>query len=294
MGFDFGRVLTAVATGGISEIVRPGLEAPGDAADAQVAAGRDALAFGAEQTGPFRDIGIAAGEQLPGAQFAGFDRDPSRVLDNPLFKALMEQQNQDLINQQGALGRGGSGETNDLLTQNLLKTGANFQQQDFQNQLVENQQQFGQLFDQTRLGANVATNQATSGQNIIQGIGNAEAAGITGKANAINNIIGQGIGLGAAALTGGASLPFTGGGGGVSTGGQSFSDVRLKENIKYSHSENGINVYTWDWAKDALDLVDGQDTKGPLAQELKETHPDAVTIDLSGFYKVNNEVLAWH
>ena len=243
-----------------------------EAAELQVASGERALDFGAEQVAPFRDIGVNAAEQLPAAQFGGFDRDPGRVLNNPLFQALSQQQNQQLINQQGALGRGGSGETNDLLTQNVLRLGSQFQQQDFQNQLAENQQQFGQLFDQTRLGANAASQQATSGQNIIQGIGNAQAAGSVAQSNALNNLIGQGAGLGALA----------------------FSDVRLKENIQYSHTANGINIYTWSWTNDSLDLVGDQIAIGPLAQEVKETHSEAVTIDESGFYKVDNEALAWH
>jgi hypothetical protein len=222
MGFSFGRLALGLATGGLSEVIPAvsgvlGGDAAEEAARIQAAAGERALTFGEEQVAPFRDIGIAAGEQLPGAQFQGFQDDPGRVLNNPLFKALAGQQEQRLINQQAALGRGGSGETNDLLTKNLLLLGRDFQQQDFQNQLAENQTQFGQLFDQTRLGANVSTQQATSGQNIIQGIGDVQAAGEIGKSNVLNNLIEQGIGIGTAVLTGGKSLPFipVGGGGGI-------------------------------------------------------------------------------
>ena len=272
MGFSFSDALGGGLLSGFDGVTDAlGLNAGSDAAKQQAKAGTKALRFGAEQTAPFRELGLTASEQLGGAQFGGFDRDPGRVLNNPLFQALSEQQNQQLINQQGALGRGGSGETNDLLTQNVLRLGSQFQQQDFQNQLAENQQQFGQLFDQTRLGANAASQQATSGQNIIQGIGNAQAAGIVGDANARTNLIGQGAGIAAM-----------------------FSDVRLKDNIQYSHTDNGINIYTWDWTDDSLSLVGDQVTIGPLAQEVKETHPEAVTIDSSGFYKVDNEVLAWH
>lgn len=257
-----------------------GTKAPKDAARAQERSGREALAFGAEQVAPFRDLGITAAEQLPGAQFQpqfeGFNRDPNIVLNNPLFQALAGQQEQRLINQQGALGRGGSGETNDLLTQNLLQLGNQFQQQDFQtqqqefqNRLTENQQLFGQLFNQTALGGNVAVGQATSGQDIIQGIGNARSAGIIGKQNAINNVIGQGAGL-------------------------AFSDVRLKDNIEYVETVNGVNLYTWDWTEKGKQLAGDQQTYGPLAQELIEDHPDAVTVDDAGYMRVNLEVIQWH
>ena len=162
----------------------------------QGAAGERALQFSAEQVAPFRDLGISAAGQLPGAQFTGLDRDPNRVLNNPLFAALQKRQEQSLINQQGALGRGGSGETNDLLMQNLLQLGNQFQQQDFNTQLAENSQRYNQLFDQMRMGANVSVQQATQGGDIMQGIGNAQSAGTIGIANsqtAAGNRLLQGI-----------------------------------------------------------------------------------------------------
>lgn len=197
-------------------------DAAREAARIQTGKGEEAIARIDEQIGPFRDFGITAGNQLGGAvlgqdalqggtPFGGFsvepniNMDPNRVLNNPLFKALAQQQEQRLINQRGALGVGGSGGTSDMLQQNILSLGTQFQdrdinqqrqqfqdqlgfeqqgfqntfqteQQNFQNQLAANQTRFGQLFDQTRLGSNAATNQATSGSNIIQGIGNAQSA----------------------------------------------------------------------------------------------------------------------
>lgn len=76
---------------------------------------------------------------LPSTQQFTADTDPNRVLNNPFFQALQEQQSQGLINQQAALGRGGSGETNDLLTQNLLLLGNEFQQQD----IAQQEREFG-------------------------------------------------------------------------------------------------------------------------------------------------------
>ena len=163
-------------------------DAARESARIQTGKGEEAIARIDEQIGPFAGFGIAAGHQLGGAVLgqdveSNINMDPNRVLNNPLFKALAQQQEQRLINQRGALGLGGSGGTNDMLQQNILRLGTHFQdrdinqqQQNFQNQLTTNQTRFNQLFDQTRLGANAATQQATSGANIIQGIGNAQSA----------------------------------------------------------------------------------------------------------------------
>ena len=286
-----------------------GTDFAGEAADRQERSGREAVAFGAEQIGPFRDIGIAAGEQLAGAQFQpgfeGFNRDPSRILNNPLFQALAKQQEQRLINQQGALGRGGSGETNDLLTQNLMLLGQDFQQQDianqqteFQNRLSENQLRFGQLFDQTRLGANAASQQATSGQNIIQGMGNAQAAGLIGRQNNISGFFDNAIAVGGM-LLGGAGGAGAGAGGipaGLGSGGgamSSFSDVRLKDNIRYEETIDGFDFYSWSWNDEAKELVGDQVPYGVLAQDIRESVPYAVTSS-DGYLQVDYEALACH
>lgn len=237
MGFDFGDLLDPfdlIDTGGsLSPNSLLGISGPRDAAAAQVASGERALEFGAEQVKPFRDLGIEGAELLSpflaGEQpsFEGFQTDPSRVLNNPLFQALASDQEQRLINQNAALGLGGSGGTRSDLNRNLLLLGNQFQQQDignqqqeFQNRLSANQNRFSQLFDVSRLGANASTQQATTGAGIIQGIGNAQSAGIIGQQNAISGLVGQ---LGGAATGGflgstGALGPGIGAGGGALLG----------------------------------------------------------------------------
>lgn len=67
------------------------------------------------------------------------------------------------------------------------------------------------------------------------------------------------------------------------------SDVRLKENIKaHSTTPNGLNVYTWDWNDEAhaLGLSDVPGF-GVLAQEVQETHPEAVIEGTHGYLMVN-------
>ena len=70
------------------------------------------------------------------------------------------------------------------------------------------------------------------------------------------------------------------------------SDERLKENIKpIGKSENGHNLYTWDWNDKAKELGVNTPTIGVLAQEVKKYMPEAVITDENGYYMVNYGVL---
>lgn len=66
----------------------------------------------------------------------------------------------------------------------------------------------------------------------------------------------------------------------------SFSDKRLKKNIKYIGTEAGHKIYTWDWTKRGEEIAGKQPTRGVIAQEVMKTHPDAVTKDPSTGYLV--------
>ena len=71
-----------------------------------------------------------------------------------------------------------------------------------------------------------------------------------------------------------------------------LSDERLKENIKpIGKSENGHNLYTWDWNDKAKELGVNDPTTGVIAQEVKKYMPEAVIEDENGYYKVNYGVL---
>ena len=71
-----------------------------------------------------------------------------------------------------------------------------------------------------------------------------------------------------------------------------WSDERLKENIKpIGKSENGHNLYTWDWNDKAKELGVNTSTIGVIAQEVKKYMPKAVIQDANGYYKVNYGVL---
>jgi len=78
------------------------------------------------------------------------------VLDNPFFQALAQEQDQRLINQSAALGKAGSGGTNDALIRQQLLLGNEFQQQERGNR----QQDIKNLFGLVQGGQNAAVGQA--------------------------------------------------------------------------------------------------------------------------------------
>ena len=63
-----------------------------------------------------------------------------------------------------------------------------------------------------------------------------------------------------------------------------FSDARLKENIEHVEQIDGINMYTWDW-KDAA--LSSPMSYGVIAQEVAETHPEAVMTGDHGYMMVD-------
>lgn len=69
--------------------------------------------------------------------------------------------------------------------------------------------------------------------------------------------------------------------------GSFFSDSSLKEDIKHVGKENGHNIYTWKWNKEANKLGLVGNSKGVIAQEVMKTNPEAVIMDKNGYYKVN-------
>ena len=64
-----------------------------------------------------------------------------------------------------------------------------------------------------------------------------------------------------------------------------MSDVRLKENIKHVENIDGVNMYEWDWRDDAP--VKGNMQYGVIAQEVAETHPEAVVTGDHGYMMVD-------
>jgi len=78
---------------------------------------------------------------------------------------------------------------------------------------------------------------------------------------------------------------------GVSVAGQAAaaaaaaSDIRLKKNIVYSHTENGHKIYEFEYKNEP-----NVKYSGVMAQEVLETNPSAV-IEEDGYYKVHYDML---
>ena len=85
----------------------------------------------------------------------------------------------------------------------------------------------------------------------------------------------------------GSALGGTGGafGGGIDY--STFSDSRLKTNIRKIGEQGPYNIYQWDWTKEGQELAGDAPTTGVIAQEVMATNPDAVFMDDSGYYKVD-------
>lgn len=73
------------------------------------------------------------------------------------------------------------------------------------------------------------------------------------------------------------------------------SDIRLKEDIQlFDTLPSGVNIYTWRWNEEGKRIgADRYPGFGVLAQEIQETHPDAVSTGDHGYLMVNyRKVLA--
>ena len=66
----------------------------------------------------------------------------------------------------------------------------------------------------------------------------------------------------------------------------SFSDLRLKTNVRFMGTDNGFNVYKWDWNDEGRKLGLEGESVGVLAHEIYEQHPDAVGLK-DGFLTVD-------
>jgi hypothetical protein len=156
---------------------------------------------------PFREAGAGEIDNL-----MDLIRDPNKqrefIENNPFFSALAEKSKTDILNNQSAKGKVGSGGTPEALQNSYLLLG---------NDLL--QQSIGNRFNIATMGANAAAGQATATQQTAANVGNAyqnagnaisdlatqagnaKAAGMVGAANARtdawNNIIKTGISIAA-------------------------------------------------------------------------------------------------
>jgi len=77
--------------------------------------------------------------------------------------------------------------------------------------------------------------------------------------------------------------------GALITGIFGLSDLRLKDDVRlFDTMPNGVKIYTWAWNEEAKRIgADSIPGFGVIAQEIQETHPDAVIVGDDGYLRVN-------
>jgi hypothetical protein len=119
--------------------------------------------------------------------------------------------------------------------------------------------------------AGLGGNQAAIAE-LTRGIGETRAQGMVGaaqaKATGTQNAMGTLLGLGQMAA-------------------MAFSDMRLKDNIRYIGDRNGYAWYAWDWNQEAMDNLglEGSES-GVIAHHVYKTNPDAV-VEIDGYLAVD-------
>ena len=63
--------------------------------------------------------------------------------------------------------------------------------------------------------------------------------------------------------------------------------MRLKTDIQRVGSQDGVNIYTWNWNDEGKEIAGDQPQIGVLAQEIQQTNPDAVVKGEDGYLRVD-------
>ncbi len=237
-----------------------------DAANIQAQSQRDALEYlkqterlpQAYREGALAGLGAEYGFDANGKYGTDGMSIIQRAEASPFYKTAVQRGEEGVLRNASATGGLRSGSANEALAavnQNALMSS-------YANQL-SGLQGMAQLPSNAN---NIAGAMSGIGQTLGQGmIGSANSAAAQQQAN-INNAAGA-FQLGM-------------------QGYETFSDVRLKDEIELIGESNGHNIYSWLWneAAGALGLV-GR-SYGVLAQEVEKTHPQAVT-ERDGFKQVD-------
>jgi len=236
------------------------------------------------QTGSLGRLGDLATQGVNPYQLQSEGQLLKNIDQSPLYQSLMsglQTGEESILRNQAMTGGFRSGGTQQNLarlgrdTQNqaLLSAFGNRQQRDMR-QAGLNQQAFqNQLgLESTIMGlpsqvGNIANLTSGIGQTLAQGqIAGAQSRLQGSQANTQNLMNLASLGLAA------------------------FSDRRLKDNIQKIGTENGYNVYTWDWNDKAKSLGLKGSGKGVIADEVKKVKPEAVKRH-QGFDTVDYEMI---
>lgn len=221
-----------------------------------IQAQQEAAARGQEFLQPFGGVGQQGLSQL------GILTDPQQqfsfLQSNPLFQLALQNANQQTMQQAAARGRLSAGDTLQQLSNNVLLSA---------QPLLQNQQRnvaglldFGRGLATTQAGVETGTAQNVA--PLLSEIGNAQAAGLVGAANA-NTQFNQGL-LNTIGSAAGRFLPIP-------------SDIRLKTKVKKTGEKNGHEMFEWEWNEKAKEVfgLEGK-SHGVIAQNIEKYMPEAV------------------
>jgi len=102
----------------------------------------------------------------------------------------------------------------------------------------------------------------------------------------IGQTLGQGEVAAGQAIQAGRGLALSS----VINGAKSFSDIRLKDNVKPAGTRNGHHWYTWQWSKEANELGLFGEDEGVMAHEIAGTMPEAIKVQ-NGYLTVDYAAL---
>ena len=287
-----GDIQSDAAISAAGDVTQAGQQAQNLIAGSNLQAGRVVGQGGADASAllnPFGQIGQQGVDQ------AGFLTDPQAQFDflqnNPLFQLGLDNANTQTNQFAAARGRLSAGDTLQQLNNNALLTAS---------PLIQQQKQ--SIGDLLNLGSSTANNQAGILQNtannqagILQNTGVNQANIIQNTAGNSGNLLTGAAAAQAGGLVGAENARSAGLGNilnlGSQIGGFAFSDPALKENIKSIGTENGHNIYSWDWNSKALDLGLIGSSRGVMADEVKEKNPEAVVTFDDGFMRVDYDAI---
>ncbi|CAH9011689.1 putative DNA transfer protein [Vibrio phage 199E37-1] len=195
--------------------------------------------------------------------------DYEAIQKGPEYAAMSQAANQNLMANQEAMGGMGSTSTGNALGANTF----NILNQLGQQQKMDTMNQFNAYGAMSGQGMQGGNSLGSFGGNTLSGMAGTMSGIGTGAMNAAAMKQQQGTGL----LSAGVGLLSM------------FSDIRLKDNIKATgeKSSKGHEIYTWDWNEIAEGLGLTGSGKGVIADKVELKDPEAITIDESGYKKVD-------
>lgn len=244
---------TISPSGTLSGISGVGAAAAAEAATAaQVAASEEALQTLISDLAPFKELGTS---QIDSIQALSTDPAAQQAfLQNNQALNLQRGVASNLLSGNRAVGDLSAG-TQEALENRFLGIGGD---------LID--QQLNRQLPLLNFGQASAAQTGTGGADLLTGIGDAQAAGLIGAANAQQQGASNAASLAGIAIT-------------------AFSDPRLKENVQLIGSYGAIGVYSWDWNELAKDLGLTGSGSGHMADEVERVYPDLI-VQKYGFNQV--------